>query len=205
MALDFKSMSTEKKIALCGAAVAALFGLVAFILSLVFPATEEGIIKTVFSGGSFASLNCASIFLFFAMLGVAAIQYVKAAPSKLVPMIPMKLVAPAVIALTGLFAMLYFQISMETGGFLDGRTVLGVFLIIFAVLEIAVFALSFLENKDIPTIILLAAAVLLLILTIIALASTGDGGIVAFKLFYIFHVVAILGYAGFVCFKEIKE
>lgn len=205
MALDLKSMSSEKKIVLCGAAVAALFAFVALILSFVFPATEEGIFKTIIKGGSFASLNCASIFLFFATLGVAAIQYVKAAPLKMLPMVPVKIVAPALIALTGLFTMLYFQVSLETGGFLSGRNALGIILLILAVLEIGVFALNVLESKDVPSIVLLASAVLLLVLSIIALAETAKDGIVAFKLFYIFYVVSVLAYAGLVCFNEMKE
>ena len=213
MALDFKSMSTEKKIALCGAAVAALFSFVAFIIALTPPATQEGILKAFFSskgGNPFGGYNWVTVLLFIASLGFAAIMYVKAAPSKLIPAIPFKLVTPAVVALTGLFAMLYLHIGKETGGFLAEKgTAWGVFLLIFVIAEIAIFALNVFEKKDnikdaLADIIFLVAAVLLFILTIIALA-TPDGSLVGYKLFLIFYTIACLCYAGFVCFKEIKE
>ena len=197
MALDFKTMSTEKKIFLGGAAVAGVFGIVSLILSFCVYGSVASMIEgeaakmakafaSALSGGSYepgnplGTLNWALILTFIASLGIAAVHYFKAPKIKLIPEnIPLNIVVPAVIVLTFLFVWLFFATSKESAAFLDGKgTALGIFALLFLLAYTAVFALAALEDKDdikkmLPNALLALGGLLLIIAVIRTLAYPG--------------------------------
>lgn len=181
MALDFKTMSTEKKVVLCGSVLAAVFALVAFIVCFTVPGSQKGIIKAMVGlkedGYSNPVGGYAWIagFTFLAGLCLAAIFGVKEHTLKLLPSLNLKMVAPLVIILTGFFASMYIS---HCAFYQGGETFLGVLVLVFLILYTAIFALLALDNLSdimaaLPYILLAVGGLFLVIATIKCLAYPG--------------------------------
>lgn len=191
MALDFKTMSTEKKIVVCAALGVAVFAFVALLISFFVYGSVAAMIKgeagraiaAAFGGGKVSNplggYGWIAALSFFALLGVAAINYFKAPESKLAPQVPFKFVIPAVAVVTGLFAWIYLSIPMEGASFMGGEQVaLGVFTLIFFLCYTALFGFFAFENKDdlkkaLPYCLLALGGLFLLIATIKCVAYSG--------------------------------
>ena len=196
MALDFKTMSLEKKIVVCGSLVLAAFGLIALIISFCVYGSVTALMEgeaakaakalgSLFSGKSYdpgnplGSLNWVLVLTFLASLAIAAIGYFKAPKSSLAPQVPFNLVIPAVTVLTFLFVWLYFATSKDSAGFLEGKGVaLGIFALIFVLAYTAMFAFFAYEKKDdlmkaLPYCILALGGLFLLIAVIRGIAYPG--------------------------------
>lgn len=229
MALDFKSMSTEKKVTFCGAVLIAALSLIAFIICLCVPATEDAmeeafmkaaenmsrrslIIPNILSG-----INWVLALGFISSLALAAIYYFKNLKISLIPeSVPMKFVVPGVVVLTALFAWIYLSVgtSLKTlfsGWMVDEGTFWGILLIIFTLAFMCVFALAALEKKAdlksaLPEILLVLAGLFLFLATIGALATSEKSDDIVFvKVALVFNTLFMMGFGVVTCLNEVKE
>lgn len=191
MALDFKTMSTEKKVVVCAALAVAALGLVALIISFTVYGSVEAMIKgeagkaiaAAFGGGKISNplggYGWIAALSFFALIGVAAINFFKAPQSKLVPSVPFKFVIPAVAVLAGLLGWIYLSIPLEGDSFMGGDQVgLGVIVLILVLCYTALFCLLAFEDiadikKALPNILLAVGGLFLLIAVIKCVAYPG--------------------------------
>ena len=229
MALDFKTMSTEKKVTFCGAALIAALSLIAFIICLCVPATEDAMQEAFMKAAknfSLTSLKIPNILSginwvlalgFISSLALAAIYYFKNLKISLIPeSVPMKFVVPGVVVLTALFAWIYLSVgtnlkTLFTGWMVDEGTFWGIVLIIFTLAFIGIFALAALEKKAdlkaaLPEILLVLAGLFLLLATIGALAVNEDSeNIVFVKVSLVFNTIFMLAFGAVTCLNEAKE
>ena len=195
MALDFKTMSLEKKIVVCASLAIAVFGLVALIVSFSVYGSLAAMIKgeaakafvAAFSDGKVSNplggYNWIVALSFFAFLGVACISYFKTPESKLAPAVPFKLIIPCVVVLAGLFAWFYLSIGMNkdenfTGFLMGNGKFLGVVTLLLFLCYTALFGFFAFEKKDdlmkaLPYCLLAVGGLFLLIATIKCLAYSG--------------------------------
>ena len=180
MALDFKTMSTEKKIVVCAALGVAVFAFVALLISFFVYGSVAAMIKGEAGRALAAAFGGGKVSNPLGGYGwIAALSFFKAPESKLAPQVPFKFVIPAVAVVTGLFAWIYLSIPMEGASFMGGEQVaLGVFTLIFFLCYTALFGFFAFENKDdlkkaLPYCLLALGGLFLLIATIKCVAYSG--------------------------------
>lgn len=211
MALDFKTMSLEKKVVVCASLAIAAFGLIALIISFCVYGSVGGMMTGIMEklkNNPLAALRQTNplggygwiaALSFFALLGVAAINFFKAPESKLAPQVPFKFVIPTVVVLAGLFAWIYLAPGYtddELTGFMQGKAVAaGVFTLIFFLCYTALFGFFAFENKDdlknaLPYCLLALGGLFLLIASIICVSYSGMDAVSEAKDIDVWEVVS---------------
>ena len=232
MALDFKSMSTEKKVTFCGAALIAALSLIAFIVCLCVPSTQEAILKASIKAAKNMSLTDAlsgklpnvlsginwTLFLgFVSALAVAAIYYFKELKISLVPAnVPMKFVVPGIVVLTSLFAWIYLSTGIDvkdgfSGWMADKGTFWAILLILCSLAYICVFVLAILEKKDnilsaLPEILLALVGFFFLLGAIGGLAFNEESESISLvKISLVLNALCMTGFGVVTCLNENKQ
>lgn len=231
MALDFKTMSLEKKVTFISAVAIVAFSLIAFIVCLTVPSTQEasrealskatknlsitdalrGNIPNIYSG-----INWTLCLGFFSCLAVAAIYYFKGLKTSIIPeSVPLKFVVPGVVVLTALFAWIYLSVGMglmgPTGWMINKGTFWAILLILFTLAFICLFCLAVLEKKDnlmaaLPECALVLAGIFMLLATIGALAFGEESeSFTLVKISLAFNALFVMAFGCLTLLKAVKD